>query len=130
MKTKIIITIALLALNLNFALAGKSSNPKQGNPVEFKTDLSISMLAPVTPKEASFNDIVPEPTADVSIFAPSTPKEASFDDEVNPGTVICKNVLKNLAPVTPKEADFNNGSINPAADEDNLTVKPIKGAGK
>ena len=147
MKTKIIIIIALLAMNLNLALANKSFVTYLHNPVEMNLNLAIVDLAHVTPqeatfeedlavydlagkisdlhfitpKEAYFNDIVPEPLVNISIFAPTTPKEATFDDELNCGTVICDDMLKSLAPTAPKEADFNNCSMNSGNDMDNLT---------
>ena len=138
MKTKIIIILALLAMNFNLGLANKSFVTYLHKPVEIKLNAAIENLAPVTPQEATFEDdmavyepanimsdlhfltpkeadfidIVPEPFANISIFAPSTPKEATFDDELNCGTVICNDMLKSLAPTAPKEADFNNDSLN------------------
>ncbi len=146
MKTKIIITLAILAMNLNFAIANRSLMAFLDNPVEFKLNTEVVNLAPVTPQEATFEDdmavyepanimsdlhfltpkeadfidIVPEPFTNISIFAPSTPKEATFDDELNCGTVICNDLLKSLAPTAPKEADFNNSSLNSGNDVDNL----------
>ena len=147
MKTKIIIIIALLAMNLNLALANNSFVTYLHNPVEIKLNSAMVNLAPVspqeatfedgvavydqtymtsdlhfmTPKEAYFIDIVPEPLPNISIFAPSTPKEATFDDELNCGTVFCTDILKNLAPTAPKEADFNNSSMNSINEMDNFS---------
>ena len=111
MKTNIIILISLIALNTSLTMANKSSVTFFENPVEIRVNSEIVNLAPVTPHEASFNDVVPEPVADFSRFAPSTPKEACFDDEMNGETVICNDLLKSLAPTTPKEADFENNSL-------------------
>jgi len=150
MKTKIIIIIALLAMNLNLTLANKSFVTYLHNPVEIKLNSAIVNLAPVTPQEATFEDgmavyeqtnlisdlrfmtpkeayfidIVPEPLPNISLFAPSTPKEATFDDELNCGTVICNDLLKSLAPTAPKEADFNNCSTFSGKDRNNLSPEP------
>lgn len=142
-------------MNLNFALANKSFVTYLHNPVEIKLNSAIVNLAPVTPQEATFDDgiaiykqtnmmsnlhsmspkeayfidIVPEPLANISIFAPSTPKEATFDDELNCGTVICSDMLKSLAPTAPKEADFNNCLMNCLNDMDNLPPEPVRETG-
>jgi len=144
MKTNIILTIAILAVNLNLALANNTSTIISDKPVELKMN-PFTDLAPVTPQaatfeeelavyipacmvpcwqfstpaEADFSDIVPEPAVDITIFAPVTPKEATFEDDLNCGTVVCDDTLKNLAPTAPKEADFNS----------NPTLLPAKGTG-
>jgi hypothetical protein len=106
MKTKIIIILSFLALNLNFALAGNDK------PAEFKTQTNVSKLAPVTPQEATFNDIVPEPSVTLTSLAPVAPKEATFGDEPNSGTMISDDMLKSLAPSAPKEADFSLNNLS------------------
>jgi hypothetical protein len=110
MKTNIIILISLIALNTSLTMANKSSVTFFENPVEIRINSEFANLAPVTPQEASFNDLVPEPIADFSSLAPITPKEADFEDEMKDGTVICKDLLKSLAPTAPKEAEFENNS--------------------
>jgi hypothetical protein len=155
MKTKIIIALSFLAINLNLALANKSFVTYLHNPVEINLNSEIANLAPVTPqeatfedgkavyepanrmpdlqfippKEAYFTDIVPEPLTDISIFAPSAPKEATFDDELNCGTVFCNDTLKSLAPAAPKEADFKNSSMNNGNDMENFSHEPNKESG-
>jgi hypothetical protein len=113
MKTNIIITLAVMAVSLNFVMANNINNTYIENPVELKLN-PYTDLAPVTPREALFNDLVPEPKTDLSKLSPSTPKEAAFDDETNGGTVLCNELLKSLAPSEPKEADFDN-NLTPEA---------------
>lgn len=66
-------------------------------------------LAPTTPKEADFNDIVPEiDEKNYDYLKPFTPKEATFDEtDNNEMKTSLDNLLEKLSPVTPKEADFN-----------------------
>jgi len=130
MKTRNIIALSILALNLNVALAfagndGINSRPADENlyPVfkvfapaapaeaEFEDGMAVysaeflmSKWAPVTPKEADFSDLVPE-TAN-TITVPSAPKEATFDDEYVPEPVVPDSLINALAPVTPCEATF------------------------
>ena len=61
------------------------------------------ILAPVTPVEGDFSDAVAETTIDITALAPVTPIEADFtsDDETVNVSV--------LAPVTPSAADFSDG---------------------
>jgi hypothetical protein len=126
MKTNIIIVLAFLAMNLNIALAAKSFAINFDQPLEFQLNSSIVDLAPVPPKEAYFNDIVPEPSANISILGPTTPKEATFDEELDCGIVMCKDMLKSLAPVSPKEADFDNSSVNSGNDRNRLLPEPTR----
>jgi hypothetical protein len=62
---------------------------------------SVYFSAPVTPKEATFEDLIP--ASDLNLLAPVTPKEASFDDQDD------EIILTGLAPVIPAEADFDEG---------------------
>jgi hypothetical protein len=88
----------------------------------------LTGLQITTPKEALFNDYVPEPVViNISKLAPVTPDEAPFDDEMKCGLAFCNDMLKNLAPAAPKEADFNNCSITTG--NDNLSVVPDKVTG-
>ena len=99
MKTKTILLTAILALQLNFLIAGSDvlplnpPNPTVSNtinslisamPVEATfeeelTPLQISIPAPVPPMEATFNDEPETPAA--FIFAPEAPVEADFSDD-------------------------------------------------
>ena len=60
------------------------------------------ILAPFTPVEADFSDVVPEKNIDLTILAPVTPAEAVFTDNTEDPAVD----FSALAPVTPAEADF------------------------
>jgi hypothetical protein len=93
-----------------------------------KTTLDITTLAPVTPKEATFNDEatlndndnLPEARTYVNL-APVTPKEATFDDDDDyAGTGITNEFLREVAPVTPAFADFDDSV--PDAAEDTVAV--------
>ncbi len=73
-----------------------------------------NFVAPVTPKEATFDDSDGFETLLMSehlirILAPSTPKEATFEDIETIGIVFPDPL--SLAPVTPKEADFSDPEI-------------------
>ena len=63
---------------------------------------SVFFSAPATPKEATFEDLIP--ASEVNLLAPVTPKEASFDDEDD------EIILTGLALVIPAEADFADNS--------------------
>jgi hypothetical protein len=62
----------------------------------------FTSLAPATPFEADFSDVVPEKNLDLTILAPVTPAEADFNET----TESQSDILSALAPVTPSEADF------------------------
>ena len=104
METRIFLTIAILAFNLNFSFADNVSELSVNRPVAH----GMINLAPVTPIVADFSDLVPEPSSSVVSLIPLTPEEAGFDDVYTDEAII--NLL-NLSPTTPEEADF----------EDNIT---------
>jgi len=137
MKTRNLIAIFVLTLNFSsfVAFAGnETSLPAEENlypvyellapvsPVEatfedgiavYSADFSISRLAPLAPKEADFNDLVPE-TANAGVcLAPSTPREATFDDEY-----VSDSLLNAIAPATPSEATFTG-------DDDYINLAPV-----
>ncbi len=60
-------------------------------------------LAPVSPIEADFSDAIPETTINITTLAPVTPFVADFasDDDTTNASV--------FAPVTPSVADFSDG---------------------
>ena len=104
MKT-IYILAAFMGLQVNtiFATANCSEFPVLSN------DLSVNKsctLIPVTPLEATFEEVAETNFSDLNIFAlaPVVPVVADFSDGA-PITEIC---LSNLAPVTPKEAIFED----------------------
>jgi hypothetical protein len=65
------------------------------------SDFNLLALAPVTPSVADFNDISPEIKSSIIDLVPETPSFADFDEETNDQPAIVS-----LVPVTPAEADF------------------------
>ena len=115
MKTIFHILTALFVMNFTLLSAG---NPKviivkakvKADDIAFH----YAELAPVTPKEAFFNDAEPRPLAEINHLAPITPKEATFEDimvELNIQS-ISPLILQKIAPVTPKEADFEDDTTD------------------
>ena len=90
-----------------------ASSPVNAGPA--KNTLDISTLAPVTPKEATFNDNIPEERTYFKL-APVTPKEATFEDADYASAEITSEFLREVAPVTPASADFDD-SVPDAAQE-------------
>jgi hypothetical protein len=111
MKTTIYILTSLFVMNFTFLSAG---NPKinilKANNKSDNIALSNSYLAPVTPKEAFFNDVEPTPLCEIARLAPITPKEATFEDIKAESNIQSINpfLLQKMAPVTPKEAEFED----------------------
>lgn len=101
MKTSTISSIiiaALLAINVNlFANKANSANPTTTT----STEISLTLLAPTTPAEATFDDM-PAEMPSFADLAPTTPAAADFEDTVDDDTTD----LGSFAPVTPAEADF------------------------
>ena len=82
MKTKIIIVLALISLNINLVSARNNSPKGVDGPAKFEWTVSSTLLAPVTPTEATFEDVTdgnPVPSS-INSLAPDVPKEASFED--------------------------------------------------
>jgi hypothetical protein len=132
MKTTIHILTALFVMNFTLLSAG---NPKviivkakvKADDVAFHN----AELAPVTPKEAFFNDVEPRPQAEINHLAPITPKEATFDDitvEIHIQS-ISPRILQKIAPSTPKEAEFEDFSLEKITDIDfSAPISSIAGA--
>jgi hypothetical protein len=97
MKTTTIILAAIFTLQASFLFAGNESVTSTSTPVEITLD--IAALVPVTPAEATFEDVVP--VIDLGSLAPVVPVEADFSDTVDQTIDI-----SSLAPVTPMVADF------------------------
>ena len=113
MKTMFHILTALFVMNFTLLSAG---NPKviivKANVKTENIAFRNVELAPVTPKEAFFNDVEPRPIAEINHLAPITPKEATFEDikvELNIQS-ISPLILQKIAPSTPKEAEFEDSS--------------------
>ena len=82
-----------------------ASSPVLAGPA--KNTFTITSLAPVTPKEATFNDNIPEERTNINL-APVTPKEATFEDADYSSTEITSEFLREIAPVAPAFADFDD----------------------
>jgi hypothetical protein len=119
MKATTILIAAVLSLQVSILIAGNVLTPgSEANsscciilvpitPAEatFEGDaplMDVAALAPSTPSEADFSDVVPETIMDINILAPVTPAEADFTDSTEVQII---DFLA-LAPVTPAEADF------------------------
>jgi hypothetical protein len=112
MKTNTIILATLLILQVSSLFA-----INDGIPMNTNKEMNLStvlLLAPVTPKEATFEEM--SPTAEILFLAPVTPKEASFEDEAEGFSI------NHLAPVTPAEADFNDDE--PALNANTISLAP------
>ena len=97
MKT-ILIIATIFFLQLSILAAG---NNKEASMITNRAVLyTASLLAPVAPAEATFEDVVT--LTDIATLAPAAPEEADFS-EFAPETAID---ITNLSPVTPAEADF------------------------
>ena len=101
MKASTIILAALFTLQVSVLFAGNELTTITSSPVE--TTLNMTALIPVTPTEATFEE-VNNVAIDIDALAPVVPVEAAFE-EVAP--VIG---LGTLAPVTPVEADFSDAA--------------------
>src|SRR5450759_1609508 len=82
MKTKLIIILALITLNINLVSARINSPKGVEGPAKSEMTVSVASLAPVTPTEATFEDAtdVNPVVFFLSSIAPVTPKDASFED--------------------------------------------------
>ena len=113
MKTITTLLATLLILQINFIFANND-----GVPVKTVREMNFSAVqlsTPVTPKEATFEEMTP--AAEILILAPVTPTEASFEDEAEDISIA------SLAPVTPAEADFNDD--DPALNWDIVSLAPV-----
>jgi hypothetical protein len=111
MKTIINSLIAVWILSATMLFAGGADpNFSSGLPLStggnaFKlnnTEMVISKLAPVTPREADFEESVVMLQVTIRQLSPVTPKETDFED----ADAIVTVASLQLAPVTPPEADF------------------------
>ena len=83
MKTRIFLTIAILAFNLNISIADDANEIFLIRPVsDAQNDLALA-----TPDVADFGDLVPESAPSAVSLIPDTPKEADFEDDIIPGNV-------------------------------------------
>jgi hypothetical protein len=87
MKTRIIIILALITLNFNLLSASNNSPKRVDGPSKSEMITLVTILAPVTPAEATFEDATEmNPVAPfLSSLAPVTPVDASFEEELPSG---------------------------------------------
>jgi hypothetical protein len=109
MKTSIFTISVILLLNFGTVFAGNDiESPALNASI---TESLLKTLAPVTPKEASFDEENPgfDKGLDPGSFAPTTPVTAGFDDGILTEMSL-RDILHLLAPKTPKEVDFNDSA--------------------
>jgi len=106
MKATTIIIAAVLSLQVNLLIAGNNETSTKYN--SDLSNISLNILAPVTPEEADFSDIIPEPILNKSNLAPVTPSEADFNDSAP--EAVTNDI--SLAPETPSVADFDENETN------------------
>ena len=123
MKAIILIIVAVLALQVNVLFAGNRNSyenpvtkenfsnlliflaptiPLEANFEDEATLMDYAALGPITPTEATFDDMPSERTS-LANLAPVIPTVANFEDDIDTTTLD----LTSLAPVTPAEADFD-----------------------
>jgi hypothetical protein len=106
MDTRIISILTILAFNFSTSFANTTVTFTEIRPVE----RTIIHLAPASPVEADFSDLVPETSSSNTIMIPVTPKEATFDDESYQDSINEEPLPKSLSPSTPKEAGFEENN--------------------
>ncbi|MEI7725774.1 MAG: hypothetical protein WCK09_11765 [Bacteroidota bacterium] len=105
MKTTTIIIAAIFTLQAGILFAG---NDNISTPVANITSaITLTALAPSTPVEATFEDMIP--LNEMNSLIPVIPAEATFEEM--PADMIS---LVMLAPVTPVTADFNDSAVSVA----------------
>ena len=82
MKTKLILILAIIFLNINLLSAHSYSATSVEGPTTSEATLSVASLAPVTPSEAIFEDAtdINPIVSTVLNLAPVTPKVATFEE--------------------------------------------------
>ncbi|MEI6435839.1 MAG: hypothetical protein WCP32_13415 [Bacteroidota bacterium] len=112
MKTTKIILAVILSLQIGILFAG---NENITTPVtEINSTIKTTTLFPLTPAEATFEDI----TTEITFFglSPLTPIVASFEDfSVEMVSVI------GLSPIMPAEADFTDSVYQVSIDINQLS---------
>jgi hypothetical protein len=111
MKTTTIILAALFTLQASFLFAGNESVTSTSTPD--KITLEVTALVPVTPAEATFEEVYSE-VIDFTALAPVFPAEAEFED------VVPVIDMGSLTPVVPVEADFSD-TVDQTIDISSLT---------
>ncbi len=101
---------ALLGLQFNTLFAAVTFNESTLLSKDALTGIALTILAPVTPAEATFDDVVETSFTgfEISALAPAVPMIADFSD----GAPVAEFSTVTLAPVTPKEADFEDAAAD------------------
>lgn len=116
MKTNNMITmktlymlLAFLGLQFNTLFAAANLNEATLLSRNAAAAITLNILAPTTPMEATFDDVAEafSPVVINNPLAPATPMVADFSD----GAPSMEINSVALAPVTPREADFEETSI-------------------
>ncbi|MCX6246143.1 MAG: hypothetical protein NTW10_00280 [Bacteroidetes bacterium] len=100
MKATTIIIAAVFSLLVSSSFA--DNNMTLAPVTETNATTSLVSLAPVTPVEATFEEIAT--LTDYTVFAPVTPLEAGFDES----DLVQPVDYSTLPPTTPSEADFSD----------------------
>ncbi len=107
----IYILAAFLGLQFNTIFAAGNFSEASASLTSATFTVLSAGLAPAAPKEATFEEFndsedgAPLNETNISILAPVTPAEAYFeDDAANPGEI----PVNSLAPLTPADADFED----------------------
>ena len=107
MKTAIFTTSVIFLLSFGNVFAGNDLESPGYN--ESITARLLKILAPVTPKEASFDEgtATAKGSSENGSLAPSTPETAGFDDSLNT-EMSMHDIIRLLAPKSPQQVDFND----------------------
>ena len=130
MKTTIqFMTVIFFLMSVTLLYAG---DPKyiivKANVNNSTRSVYHSELAPVTPKEAGFNDYDLLPFPAISHLAPVTPTEATFEEINSESGILFINpeILQKIAPETPREAGFEDSENESTAGIESLApVTPL-----
>jgi len=121
MKTAIFTISVIFLLSVRTVFAG--NDLESPGATASITESLLKNLAPVTPKEANFDEefLSMNKNLSISSLVPTTPRTATFDDTIFP-EMSMKELLQILAPKTPHDVDLNDPleSINNL-----LLVRPV-----
>jgi hypothetical protein len=101
MKKMTLTIAAILTLQAGVLFAGIDNDGVNASTASLSS-VNIATLAPATPAEAAFEDIIPS-NNDLFLLAPVTPSVADFTDLPDSASVADPGVL---SPAPPAEADF------------------------
>jgi len=108
---QILILTGMFLLSVNTMFASTDSDSKEMS--NEAASLNTSMLAPVAPAVATFEEMTESTvsTLTISTFAPITPEEATFEDALD-----TEMIFDGLAPVQPAFASFEDEIANTTID--------------